>query len=86
MTSVARAFPPSQSGAGADDREPLDQRPRTCATCAHRAGSVRWGTCALSGYYVTTERQIPTKCGRDFAGWVQREPLVRRLKAWLWHD
>lgn len=58
-------------------------RPRTCATCAHRAGLVI-PTCMLSGYYTSTERTYPTVCGRNFAGWQQREPLLRRVQAWLY--
>ena len=41
-------------------------------------------TCMLSGYYTTTERKFPTVCGKDFAGWQLREPLLRRVQAWLY--
>lgn len=59
-------------------------RPRTCSTCAHRSGSVKHGRCMLSGFYVEVERKHPTACGEDFAGWVQREPLLKRIRAWLY--
>lgn len=58
-------------------------RPRTCATCAHKDGWLM-PTCMLSGYCTTTERKFPTVCGKDFAGWQQREPLLRRVQAWLY--
>lgn len=59
-------------------------RPKTCATCAHRSGTLASGTCMLSGFYLTTERKYQSACGADFQGWVQREPLLRRVKAWLY--
>ncbi len=59
-------------------------RPRTCATCAHRSGSMTFGRCMLSGYYIETERMYPTECGRKFEAWTQREPLLRRVQAWLY--
>lgn len=64
---------------------PLERqvRPRTCATCAHRSG-VLMARCMLSGYYTTVERKMPTVCGQDFAGWRLREPLLRRVQAWLY--
>jgi hypothetical protein len=34
----------------------------------------------LSGFYLTTERQFPTACGKDFQGWVKRRSLIQRLK------
>ena len=58
-------------------------RPRTCGTCAHRSGGMIFGRCMLSGFYIETERKYPTICGVDFKGWQQREPLLRRVKAWL---
>lgn len=57
-----------------------NSRPRTCSTCAHRAGS--W--CNLSGYYREIERKYPSRCGAGFEGWVPRESLLVRLKNWLW--
>lgn len=60
-------------------------RPRTCATCAHRVGlTFSFGRCALSGYYLEIERKVPTVCGRGFEGWQLREPLLRRVQAWLY--
>jgi len=38
----------------------------------------------LSGYYIETERKFPSVCGADFRGWQQREPLLRRVQAWLY--
>lgn len=62
------------------------ERPRTCATCAHRSGTVAFGTCVRSGYFITTERKFPvaSECGVNFNGWVQREPLWTRIKKWLY--
>ena len=60
-------------------------RPRTCSTCAHRSGSIGFfRRCMLSGYYIETERKFPSVCGADFRGWQQREPLLRRVQAWLY--
>ncbi len=57
--------------------------PKTCRTCAHRNGGMRWGKCMLSGSFISTERAYPSVCGRDFAGWVSREPLAQRVRFWL---
>lgn len=54
-------------------------RPRNCSTCAHLSGN----TCLLSGFDHVIERKYPTVCGQKFQGWVQREPLIGRIKAWL---
>ncbi len=43
-----------------------------------------FGRCMLSGYYIETERKYPTVCGRNFEKWTQREPLLRRVQAWLY--
>jgi hypothetical protein len=60
-----------------------DTRVRTCATCAHRSGSVDSGVCILSGYYITTERKYPSTCGAQFEGWAPKESLLFRVRAWL---
>lgn len=60
------------------------QRPRTCETCAHRSGGMLYGKCMLSGFFVETERKFPMACGKDFEGWIQRESLLQRFKAWLY--
>ena len=61
-------------------------RPKTCATCAHRVGSLNfhYATCDLSGVYCSVARQYPARCGVEFKGWVQREPLLERVKFWLY--
>ena len=55
---------------------------RTCYNCGHRNGGMNYGKCMLSGHYCTTERQIPTVCGRNFDNWIQR-PKRKGLKQWL---
>ena len=80
MPTRDEPLPPADAG-------PVERpvRPRTCATCAHRQGwTFEFGTCGLSGYYLSTERQFPTVCGEDFKGWRQREPLLRRVQAWIY--
>lgn len=54
--------------------------PKSCSTCEHRSGTMYFGKCMLSGFYLTVERQYPTVCGKDFQGWVKRRSLVQRLK------
>lgn len=61
-------------------------RPRTCATCAHRNGPMKFGTCMLSGFFIETERRYPSVCGAGFENWTKREPLLRRLRAWLYAE
>ncbi len=55
---------------------------RTCHNCGHRSGGMPYGKCMLSGYYCTTERQMPTVCGKDFQGWIPR-PKSKGIKGWL---
>jgi hypothetical protein len=68
------------------DAGPVERpvRPRTCATCAHRNGSMQWGKCMLSGSYIEVERKYPARCGKGFSGWVQRETLMARVRRWLY--
>ena len=52
-------------------------RPKSCYTCAHRTkGSTGFDVCLLSGYHVEVERKVPTVCGEDFGGWVEKEGFV----------
>jgi hypothetical protein len=51
---------------------------RTCKTCGHRDGD----KCMLSGYYCTTERHLPTKCGLNFDNWTPRPKRIG-FKKWL---
>jgi len=60
--------------------------PKTCSTCAHARGGFTFGKCALSGFYQEAERRFPKDCGRDYAGWVKREPLLTRIKKWLYQE
>lgn len=71
----------TNAGAGPVERM---VRPKTCGTCTHRSGGMTFGTCMLSGVHITTERKYPTVCGVDFSGWRRREPLLRRVQAWLY--
>ncbi len=55
---------------------------KTCGTCGHRAGTVTFGRCMLSGDDCMTERKYPTQCGVLFDGWVKRPGLLQRLRDW----
>lgn len=56
---------------------------KNCKTCAHRQGGPVFSTCLLSGFFCSTERQYPTYCGVNFDGWVQRKPIVVRIKEYF---
>lgn len=59
-------------------------RPKTCATCAHCAGwPISLSKCMKSGFYAEVERKYPKVCDEDFSGWVERESIFRRVKAWI---
>lgn len=60
--------------------KPAQPRPRTCSTCAHKS----WDTCMAAGEMLVIARKYPTTCGRDFSAWTQREPLLTRIKAWIY--
>lgn len=79
MTDANETMPHADAG-----RLEPTVRPRTCATCAHRSGTMMFGKCMLSGYYLDVERRNPSVCGQDFERWRQREPLLRRVQAWLY--
>ena len=53
---------------------------RTCRTCGHRSGAGAFAKCALSGFYIETERKYPVRCGHDFAGWTHRSGLLDRIR------
>jgi hypothetical protein len=55
---------------------------RSCQNCGHRNGDMTVAICMLSGYYCTTERSLPSVCGRFFDGWIPR-PTKIGLKRWL---
>ncbi len=57
----------------------MNDRPKTCATCAHRNGSMKFGICMKSGFFLTSERKYPINCDKDFSGWVLREGFATRL-------
>ena len=82
MTDKATETPQAAPAVGAQPEPGV--RPRTCRTCAHRNGTLHFGRCMRTGYYLETERRFPQLCGKDFEGWVQREPLTRRIAAWLY--
>jgi len=51
---------------------------KSCSTCEHRTGLTN--NCSLSGFYCSTERRYPTKCGQDYDGWVQRLGIFQRIR------
>lgn len=55
---------------------------KTCDNCAYRKGSYIFYNCMLSGFYCTTERIHPSRCGKNFENWKQREDfwLVKLIK------
>lgn len=53
---------------------------KSCLTCDHRKGDVKFGHCSAAGIYCTVERQYNNVCSKDFStGWVQRRPFLYRL-------
>jgi len=56
--------------------------PKTCATCAHRVGKNIGGKCALSGQWITMEREYQFRCDRDFSGWAPRLGFRDRVIFW----
>lgn len=45
---------------------------KTCKNCAYRDGS----TCMYSGYSWRTERQYPSRCGKDYTAWIQKPTFI----------
>ena len=57
----------------------MGDSPKSCSTCEHRLGRGSFARCQLSGIYTMVERQYPTRCGRDFLGWVPRLGVLQRI-------
>lgn len=54
--------------------------PRTCVNCGYRRGSIKYGTCLLSGIYPDLTRNYrQTVCNKQFSGWIARPGLIRRI-------
>ena len=48
---------------------------KSCRTCGRRFGA----KCNLSGVYYETERAYPTRCGKDYDGWIPRNGIFDRF-------
>jgi len=48
---------------------------KSCRTCDRR----NWDKCTLSGHFCDTERAYPTRCGKDYDGWVPRKGVFDRF-------
>ena len=54
---------------------------KSCSSCEHRVGPMgRFAKCALSGYYIETERKLGVWCGSHFVGWAPRRGFFRRIR------
>jgi len=57
---------------------------KNCKTCGHRYGSLNWGKCLKTGYYISTQRMHPTGgCDKDFSGWVQQLTMKEKFQNFM---
>lgn len=54
---------------------------KNCKNCANASGSIMFGKCYKSGYYIETQRKFPNiVCNKDFSGWQPKPSIFTRIK------
>lgn len=54
---------------------------KNCKNCANRCGSITFGRCLVTGYYINTQRKVPLGgCDSSFSGWQPRPSIFTRIK------